>query len=843
MQITQKISASPALIIFSVAIALLLSSGFLFANAQENETVSEEEAEAEELSEQDENITPQDLGVDDPSILPGSPLYFFKGIGRSFQSFTTFDSVKKAELKLKFANEKLIEAKKIAEDNPDSEKLEKALERYGREVERLEERIQKLEGKNKERVEKLIEKAADNQIKHHRILGKLMEENADISAEIEQRKAEAMKHFAESMSKVVDPEILEEKFIKAISEKDGSFLRQFKNIEVLEEVKDNVPDKARGAIQNAIEQSSKIFGEEFADANDHQRKIFHRYIEKIGGNEIRHHEAFDSIDAFADMPADMLEEMEKAREKTRERVEERMKSIDDDERKKIFLSHLESGQIENARILKELENNLSPETAGTITELRYKMEQKMRERFEEAESEDDIESLLKEVETFSDVDTLQTLGEMDELMPDDKKHLWDRMKQRVLEDMQRKTDKAKATGNLEDEMRKMATFDPEALEIFRKFENEFSGRFDLFENIKSQQAQKIEDRFLAFSQSYSEHPEDEKLVKRAEEFKTRIEENKEARNNVEQFAPEIQRHFDEFESQKEISGISRQRVMETIERAALLIKILEEKISSLDDEGSTAAESATRMLVIASEHLRGAKEYMDQERLGAAFGKATSAEHTAGNGIRHLEMAQFEKSRREYFMGKEGMDRENHPDMRGSETPKFDLERVRLPESIDAPEKMRVIDDENREKICAEVITPARNKNTKECKVFPNSCLPEGWVPDRTCSAKTQCPAIDLELFKRECAEKGGTVTRVTSQSCGDVPYCKVATEQHDASKIDGEDDTDVRSDLTGIKTESDGDSTEKSRFIELCKAKSGVIFSERPLMCRLPGGQITEFQ
>src|SRR3989338_5923766 len=123
MQITQKISASTALIIFSVAIALLLSSGFLFANAQENETVSEEEAEAEELSEQDENITPQDLGVDDPSILPGSPLYFFKGIGRSFQSFTTFDSVKKAELKLKFANKKLIEAKKIAEDNPDSEKL------------------------------------------------------------------------------------------------------------------------------------------------------------------------------------------------------------------------------------------------------------------------------------------------------------------------------------------------------------------------------------------------------------------------------------------------------------------------------------------------------------------------------------------------------------------------------------------------------------------------------------------------------------------------------------------------------------------------------------------------
>jgi len=60
----------------------------------------------------DENIKPEDLGVGDPNILPDSPLYAFKNIGRGFQSFFTRDPVKKAELKLKFANEKIIEAKK-----------------------------------------------------------------------------------------------------------------------------------------------------------------------------------------------------------------------------------------------------------------------------------------------------------------------------------------------------------------------------------------------------------------------------------------------------------------------------------------------------------------------------------------------------------------------------------------------------------------------------------------------------------------------------------------------------------------------------------------------------------
>ncbi|PIW90581.1 MAG: hypothetical protein COZ92_00300, partial [Candidatus Nealsonbacteria bacterium CG_4_8_14_3_um_filter_40_11] len=59
------------------------------------------------------NVQPEDLGVSSPNILPDSPLYIFKTWARGIQSFFTFDSLAKAKLKEKFANEKLMELKKM----------------------------------------------------------------------------------------------------------------------------------------------------------------------------------------------------------------------------------------------------------------------------------------------------------------------------------------------------------------------------------------------------------------------------------------------------------------------------------------------------------------------------------------------------------------------------------------------------------------------------------------------------------------------------------------------------------------------------------------------------------
>ncbi|MFA5072273.1 MAG: DUF5667 domain-containing protein, partial [Candidatus Pacearchaeota archaeon] len=72
-------------------------------------------------------ITAEDLNVSEPTVLPTNPFYFLKEFGREIQMLITLDPTKKAEIKLKIASEKLLEADRLSGSKED---LEKALSNY-----------------------------------------------------------------------------------------------------------------------------------------------------------------------------------------------------------------------------------------------------------------------------------------------------------------------------------------------------------------------------------------------------------------------------------------------------------------------------------------------------------------------------------------------------------------------------------------------------------------------------------------------------------------------------------------------------------------------------------------
>ena len=90
----------------------------------------------------DENIQPADLGVGEPRVLPTNPLYFFKDIARGIRAVFAFNPVTKAELRLEISNEKLIEAKKLAEIKPEA--AAEALESYKIETDQLKAAVEKI---------------------------------------------------------------------------------------------------------------------------------------------------------------------------------------------------------------------------------------------------------------------------------------------------------------------------------------------------------------------------------------------------------------------------------------------------------------------------------------------------------------------------------------------------------------------------------------------------------------------------------------------------------------------------------------------------------------------------
>lgn len=49
------------------------------------------------------------------------------------------------------------------------------------------------------------------------------------------------------------------------------------------------------------------------------------------------------------------------------------------------------------------------------------------------------------------------------------------------------------------------------------------------------------------------------------------------------------------------------------------------------------------------------------------------------------------------------------------------------------PSPPKVTPTPSPKSICAQVLTPARNLQTNECRVFPNSCIPKGWIRTPSC--------------------------------------------------------------------------------------------------------------
>ena len=64
-------------------------------------------------------ITAQDLEVENPGMLPTSPFYFLKNLGRTIKRTATFNPIKRANLELEIANQQAAEIAELKEIAPE----------------------------------------------------------------------------------------------------------------------------------------------------------------------------------------------------------------------------------------------------------------------------------------------------------------------------------------------------------------------------------------------------------------------------------------------------------------------------------------------------------------------------------------------------------------------------------------------------------------------------------------------------------------------------------------------------------------------------------------------------
>ena len=209
----------------------------------------------------EETITISDLGVSEPTVLPTNPFYFFKEIGRGLQSFITFNPVAKAELELKFANEKAAETKKITETQPaNTQAIQRALENYQRAQENLRKRFEALkETSQNPKVDELLNKFTDRVVKHEKLFDEIsfkFQGKEDIAKAVRDTMAGSEDLIGEA-SKKDDAAKFVSRLERVLLEEKGGDLKHARSLEII----GRFGNKAPSEIKNSLERLREEFSE------------------------------------------------------------------------------------------------------------------------------------------------------------------------------------------------------------------------------------------------------------------------------------------------------------------------------------------------------------------------------------------------------------------------------------------------------------------------------------------------------------------------------------------------------------------------------------------------------
>ena len=284
---------------------------------------AEETVDVAETIALDENVTAESLGITEPSLLPDSPFYFFKTWGREIQSALTFNPVKKAELREKFANEKLIELKKIVEKTQNSQTIVKATENYQKEVKKIKEATERIKETAKEnvQVDQFLDKFVQHRILHERILEKLETQVPEEAfAKIQEAREQHLEKFGEVMTRLENKEKIQERLETNLEKVKGSEFKDFKNLEILKKLEEKMPEAAKEAIKQVQTNTLMRLKEKVGEMTAEKTEQFQDYLERIAGEKEKQMEVLDNLKEELEAKPIIQEKLMESRERILQRI-------------------------------------------------------------------------------------------------------------------------------------------------------------------------------------------------------------------------------------------------------------------------------------------------------------------------------------------------------------------------------------------------------------------------------------------------------------------------------------------------------------------------------------------
>jgi hypothetical protein len=592
---------------------------------------AESEINIEEKINLDEDFQPEDFDLEGVGMLPTNPFYFLKDARRGIASFFTFDPVKQTERRMQYASEKLLETKTLAEDEDSSdEDIQGSLDNFREEMETVKERIENAVTETGEEDSAILgKKMMDSFIKYEKTFGGI-EKNLSPEAydNITETRDKAAEVFG-SVFELMDPEVASEKLVEVLEEQKGSEFKDFKNIEVLKGVEDMIPEQAKVAVRYAQENALNRLQSELEKFEATKRAIFEDFVKEIGGNEVRHLEIINELETRP-LSEDLRQAIIKAKEEALSKTERKLETFTTEEQKDSYLDYLSEGSLSDIRTISELEGSLGEGVLSGIQRVKIKAEDKFRTKVAEIDQGGEgREEFFKDIERFHDIKSIGVLGEIEALIPEDKRGFFEELKEKIANEIKEDIERAR------DESQQKIIFDslagdrPEYFNEISKFESTTRAPFSLEESIldgiREAQFRKMQERAEVIT-------DQERFQRYEDEFRKQEDYFRQEYKQPENF-------FNVFDDRRYIFESST-RADDRIDEAERVIEKLRTIIAELPVDTTSAVgqtdyaiEEANRSLAVAERKLQNAYSAISIDDVGRAFGEADAAINIALGGI------------------------------------------------------------------------------------------------------------------------------------------------------------------------------------------------------------------
>lgn len=373
------------------------------------------ETEAEDLVLEDETVTPEDVGEEDePSVTPDNPLYAFKRVGQGVRLALTVDDEKEADLRQRYANEKVLEIQKMSNDGK-KDAVEKHLKRYEKDVERLERGILDIRKKDVLKAEIIAAEVVKNNFHHQIVLGKIEKEaDSDSSARMNEARILAARSVGRIAATISPDKIAE--IAESADNEPGSPLRSLRNAETLALVRTYAPAEAQDALAAAEERSRARVADQISAVAAVRPDVLDGYAEKVGGDDVLYLGIMDAVKRNADSESG-IDGVAAAKERFAVRAADRLAAAENiAQAERVFL-HAKSGRFVDVRAVKDIEERLDAATAERVITVTGGI----REIFNERITSLSADGLLQELKDKADVRDVAVLKEAEKSVPEEKR--------------------------------------------------------------------------------------------------------------------------------------------------------------------------------------------------------------------------------------------------------------------------------------------------------------------------------------------------------------------------------------------------------------------------------------